>query len=69
MRPWQHQVLYLLTIRLAYIELYQVMAHMFRPGAPRFILHDTNEDDVLPTRGYLFTMAQSSRGMRILVKA
>lgn len=53
-------------VRLAYVQLYQTMAHLFRPGSPRLLLHHTEEHDVKPVRGLLFTLPkEGARGLRL----
>ena len=53
-------------IRLAYVQLYQTMAHLFRPGSPRLHLHATEEHDVKPVRGLLFILPrEDARGLRL----
>lgn len=54
--------------RLAYMQLYQMMAHLFSPESPRLLLHKTDKADVQPVRGLLFALPKvGSRGLRVLV--
>ena len=53
--------------RLAYLLLYQTLAHLFRPGAPRLLLHETDISDVAPARGFLFSLPKKdSKGLRVI---
>lgn len=54
--------------RLAYLLLYQTLAHLFRPGAPRLLLHETDISDVTPVRGFLFSLPkEDSKGLRVIL--
>ncbi|KAE8373396.1 hypothetical protein BDV26DRAFT_272224 [Aspergillus bertholletiae] len=54
-------------VQLAYVLLYHTIAHLFRPGAPKLLLHETNECDVTPMRGFLFALLKrDSKGLRVI---
>ena len=54
---------------LAYMESHLTVAHMFRPGAPRMTLHDTEDSDIMSVRGYIFSLPKiGARGLRVLVE-
>ncbi|KAE8328708.1 cytochrome P450 [Aspergillus sergii] len=55
-------------VQLAYLLLYQTLAHLFRPGAPRLLLHETDISDVTPVRGFLFSLPKKdSKGLRVIL--
>ncbi|PLN76118.1 cytochrome P450 [Aspergillus taichungensis] len=55
-------------VQLAYVQLYHTMAHLFRPGSPRLLLHETEEHDIKPVRGLLFTLPrEGARGLRLQI--
>ncbi|KAK0639802.1 cytochrome P450 family protein [Cercophora newfieldiana] len=58
-----------LGINLAYAELFITLAILFRPGAPRLRLYQTNESDVYPAMD-LFIVAPkaNSKGCRVTVE-
>lgn len=48
------------------MQIYQTVAYLFRPAGPRFELYETEEDDIKPVRGLLFTLAkEGARGLRV----
>lgn len=60
-----------LASSLAWMELYRAIAHLYRPGVPKIHLYETDETDVIPVHGLLFSMPRrDSPGVRaFLTKA
>ncbi|PGH23567.1 hypothetical protein AJ80_02347 [Polytolypa hystricis UAMH7299] len=45
------------------------IAQLFRPGAPRMLLHDTDESDITACRGFVTPLpAASSGGLRVILR-
>ena len=50
------------------MQMYHTLAQLFRPGAPKIALYETDETDVVAVHGLLFPMPRlDSKGVRALI--
>ncbi|KAI9699827.1 MAG: hypothetical protein M1836_002862 [Candelina mexicana] len=55
-------------LSLVYMTMYHTIAHLFRPGAPRITLYETDGTDVVAVHGLLFPLPRlNSKGVRALI--
>ncbi|KAI2097396.1 hypothetical protein LOZ33_003366 [Ophidiomyces ophidiicola] len=55
---------------LVYMQLYHTLAELYRPGAPRLRLFQTDASDVVPKHGLLFPFPRlASVGVRVAVES
>ena len=53
---------------LVYMQMYHTLAQLFRPGAPKLVLYETDASDVIAVHGLLFPIPRlDSKGIRTLV--
>ncbi|KAI2430686.1 hypothetical protein LOZ30_004076 [Ophidiomyces ophidiicola] len=58
------------TDSLVYMQLYHTLAELYRPGAPRLRLFQTDASDVVPKHGLLFPFPKlASVGVRVAVES
>lgn len=53
---------------LAYMELYKTLSTVFRPGAPKLELFETDESDIVQAHDYIIPLPNlDSKGLRVKV--
>ncbi|KAL4791866.1 putative cytochrome P450 [Aspergillus venezuelensis] len=56
-------------MNMAYAEMYWVLAVLFRPGAPRLEMFETDESDVKQSEDFIMPLPKAdSRGLRVIVR-
>lgn len=56
-----------MALSMVYMQIYQTLAHMFRPGAPKFAILSTPRD-IVAVHGMLFPMPPfDSEGLRVTI--